>query len=272
MGAIANGIALYGGFIPYSATFLTFSDYMRGAVRLAALTHLRAIYVWTHDSIGVGEDGPTHQPVEHVAALRAIHNLTVIRPGDANETAAAWACAVESSHGPTALILTRQKLPTLVGTAEKARAGVAKGGYILRDASGDAAKPDLILIGTGSELQLAVAAAETLEREGIRSRVVSLPSWERFEAQDAAYRESVLPRASRKRVTMEALSPFGWERYAGDEGAIVGIDRFGASAPAEKIFEAFGITAGHVTDIGRAVVRDGLFGRIVATDSGISGR
>jgi transketolase len=271
MGAIANGIALYGGFIAYSATFLNFSDYMRGSVRLAALSRLKAIYVWTHDSVGLGEDGPTHQPIEHVAGLRAIPHMTVLRPGDANETTAAWVCAVESANGPTALILTRQKLPVLPGTAEKARAGVAKGGYVLRDASGDAATPDLILIGTGSELQLAVAAAEALEKEGIRSRVVSLPSWERFEAQEAAYRESVLPRASRKRVTIEALSPFGWERYAGDEGAIVGIDRFGASAPGEKILEEFGITAGHVIEIGRAVVRDGLRGRMVATDSGTGG-
>jgi transketolase len=268
MGGIANGIALYGGFIPYVATFLTFSDYMRGSVRLAALSRLRVVYVWTHDSIGVGEDGPTHQPIEQIASLRAIPHMTLFRPGDANETAAVWACAVESSGGPTALILTRQKLPVLAGTAEKAREGVAKGGYVLRDSSGDAARPDLILIGTGSELQLARAAAEALEKEGIRCRVVSLPSWERFEAQDAAYREAVLPRASRKRVTIEAASPFGWERYAGDEGVIVGIDRFGASAPAEPIFEAFGITAERVIEIGRKVVRDGLHGRIVATDSG----
>ena len=268
MGGIVNGIALYGGFIPYAATFLTFSDYMRGSVRLAALSKLRVVYVWTHDSIGVGEDGPTHQPIEHVAALRAIPNLTVFRPGDANETAAAWACAIAACDGPSALALTRQKLPILDGTPEKAREGVAKGGYVLRDASGDAARPDLILIGTGSELQLAMAAATALEKEGIRCRVVSLPSWERFEAQDAAYREAVLPRASRKRVTIEAESPFGWERYAGDDGAIVGIDRFGASAPAEKIFEAFGITADRVTEIGRKVVRDGLHGRIVATDTG----
>jgi transketolase len=194
-----------------------------------------------------------------------------MRPGDANETAAAWACAIEVCDGPTALALSRQKLPILAGTAEKAREGVARGGYVLRDASGDAAKPDLILIGTGSELQLAMAAAEALEKEGIRSRVVSLPSWERFEAQDAAYREAVLPRASRKRVTIEAESPFGWERYAGDDGVIVGIDRFGASAPAEKIFEAFGITADRVMELGRKVVREGLHGRMVATDSG-SGR
>ena len=268
MGAIANGIALYGAFIPYCGTFLTFSDYMRGAVRLAALSRLRVVYVWTHDSIGLGEDGPTHQPVEHVAALRAMPNLTVFRPGDANETAAAWVCAVESSVGPTALMLSRQKLPVLPGTPEKARVGVARGGYVLRDASGAAATPDLILIGTGSELQLAMAAAETLEKEGIRTRVVSLPSWERFEAQDRAYRESVLPPATRKRVTIEALSPFGWERYAGDEGAIVGIDRFGASAPAEEIFKAFGITAERLVEIGRKVVRDGLRGRMVATDPG----
>ena len=271
MGGIANGIALYGAFIPYVGTFLTFSDYMRGSVRLAALSRLRVVYVWTHDSIGLGEDGPTHQPIEQIAALRAIPNMTVMRPGDANETAAAWACAIEVCDGPTALALSRQKLPILAGTAEKAREGVARGGYVLRDASGDAAKPDLVLIGTGSELQLAMAAAEALEKEGIRSRVVSLPSWERFEAQDAAYREAVLPRASRKRVTIEAESPFGWERYAGDDGVIVGIDRFGASAPAEKIFEAFGITADRVIELGRKVVREGLRGRMVATDSG-SGR
>ena len=271
IGGIANGIALYGAFIPYVGTFLTFSDYMRGSVRLAALSRLRVVYVWTHDSIGLGEDGPTHQPIEQIAALRAIPNMTVMRPGDANETAAAWACAIEVCDGPTALALSRQKLPILAGTAEKAREGVARGGYVLRDASGDAAKPDLVLIGTGSELQLAMAAAEALEKEGIRSRVVSLPSWERFEAQDAAYREAVLPRASRKRVTIEAESPFGWERYAGDDGVIVGIDRFGASAPAEKIFEAFGITADRVIELGRKVVREGLRGRMVATDSG-SGR
>jgi transketolase len=268
MGGIANGIALYGGFIPYAATFLTFSDYMRGSVRLAALQKLRLIYVWTHDSIGVGEDGPTHQPVEHAASLRALPNLTVIRPGDANEAAAAWACAVSVCDGPTALLLTRQKLPVLPGTPEKARAGVAAGGYVLRDASGDAGKPDLILIGTGSELHLAMAAADALEKEGIRTRVVSLPSWELFEAQPEAYRESVLPRAARKRVTIEAQSPFGWERYAGDEGAIIGIDRFGASAPAELIFAALGITAERLAEVGRKVVHDGLRGRVPAPAAG----
>jgi transketolase len=268
MGGIANGIALYGGFIPYSATFLTFSDYMRGSVRLAALQRLRSVYVWTHDSIGVGEDGPTHQPIEHAAALRAIPHLTVIRPGDANETAAAWACAMDVCQGPTALLLTRQNLPILAGTPELARKGVARGGYVLRDASGDKSHPDLILIGTGSELQLAMGAAEALEAEGIRCRVVSLPSWELFDAQDAAYRESVLPRASRKRVTIEAGVPLGWERYAGDDGVVIGIDRFGASAPAKLIFEAFGLTTANVTEIGRKVVRDGLYGRVVATEAG----
>jgi transketolase len=271
MGAAANGISLYGGFIPYAGTFLTFSDYMRGAVRLAALSKLRVIYVWTHDSIGLGEDGPTHQPVEHAAALRAIPNLTVMRPGDPNETVAAWACAIDTCDGPTALLLTRQKLPVLAGTAEKARAGVARGGYVLRDSEGKggAARPDLILIGTGSELQLAVAAAEVLEKDGIGCRVVSLPSWELFEAQDAAYRESVLPRACHRRVSVEAGVTLGWERYAGDEGVVMGIERFGASAPAEKIFEAFGLTGAHVAEVGRKVVRDGLHGRVVATDAGV---
>ena len=267
-GLFANGIALYGGFIPYAATFLVFSDYMRGAVRLAAITRLRVIYVWTHDSVAVGEDGPTHEPVEQVAALRAIPNMDVIRPGDANETAAAWCCAVERNDGPTALILSRQKMPVLAGTAEKARAGVARGGYVLRHASGDAARPELILIGTGSELQLAAGAAETLEKEGIRTRVISLPSWHRFEAQDEAYRESILPRAVHKRLVVEALSPFGWERYAGDEGAIVGIDHFGASAPVDEIMPHFGFTVERVTEICRKVVRDGLRGRVPTLEHG----
>jgi transketolase len=268
MGAVANGIALYGGFIPYAATFLTFSDYMRGAIRLAALSRLGVVYVWTHDSVALGEDGPTHQPIEQVAALRAIPNLDVIRPGDPNEASAAWACAVERRDGPTALIMSRQKLPVLNGTAENARTGVVRGGYVLRDASGDAARPDLILIATGSELQLAVGAAEALEREGIRSRVVSLPCWERFEAQDEGYRESVLPRANRKRVAIEALSPFGWERYAGTDGAIVGIDHFGASAPGDEVMRRFGFTVDRVAEVGRKVVRDGFSGRVETVERG----
>ncbi len=264
MGAISTGIALSGPYIPYCATFMVFSDYMRGAVRLAAVSCQRVIYVWTHDSVAVGEDGPTHEPVEQIAALRAIPGLDVIRPGDANETAAAWVAAIERQDGPTALALTRQKIPVLQGTAEQAREGVARGGYVLkRESGGDGAKgslPDLVMIATGSELQLAAAAAATLEAEGIRTRVVSLPCWERFERQDAAYRESVLPRAARKRVAIEAGVPFGWERYAGDDGAIIGIDHFGASAPVEEIMTRFGFTPERVTDIARKVVREDFYG------------
>ncbi|HEY7590024.1 MAG TPA: transketolase [Candidatus Limnocylindrales bacterium] len=270
MGAACNGIAYHGGFMPYAGTFLTFSDYMRGAVRLAALSGLHVIYVWTHDSVGLGEDGPTHQPVEHYAALRAIPNLWFIRPGDPNEAAAAWAVAVTrheaSPSGPVGLSLTRQKLPVIEGTAEKARDGVARGGYVLRDAAGG--KPKVILIGTGSELQLAVAAADALAREKMPARVVSLPCWELFEAQDEAYRDSVLPPAVRKRVAVEAGVSLGWARWVGDEGAIVGLDHFGASAPAGTIFERFGFTADRVADVARRVVRDGLRGAIPTLEPG----
>jgi transketolase len=266
MGGETNGIAYHGGFLPYCATFLTFSDYMRGSVRLAALSGLHLVYVWTHDSVGLGEDGPTHQPVEHYAALRAIPNLTFVRPGDANETAAAWALAVEHTGGPVALALTRQKLPTLPGTDRLAREGVARGGYVLREASGGT--PALILIATGSELQLAWNAAEALEREAIPTRVVSLPSWERFDLQDAAYRDEVLPPSVRKRVSVEVGVSLGWERWVGDEGAIVGLDHFGASAPAVTIFERFGFSAERVAEIGRLVVRDGLHGRIPTLEGG----
>ena len=221
MGGATNGIAYHGGFIPYCATFLTFSDYMRGSVRLAALSGLHLVYVWTHDSVGLGEDGPTHQPVEHYAALRAIPNLTFVRPGDANETAAAWALAIEHTDGPVALALTRQKLPTLPGTDRLAREGVARGGYILREASGGA--PQLILIATGSELQLAWNAAEALEREAIPTRVVSLPCWERFDLQDAAYRDEVLPpvgpQASQRRGRRVARLGALGRRRGGDRGA-----------------------------------------------------
>jgi transketolase len=266
MGGIANGIAYHGGFLPYCATFLTFSDYMRGAVRIAALSSLHVVYVWTHDSVGLGEDGPTHQPVEHYAALRAIPNLWFVRPGDANEAAAAWALAVErpsiagATSGPVALALTRQKLPTLPGTAELAREGVRRGGYVLREAEGGRT-PELILIGTGSELHLCFQAAEDLEADGVPTRVVSLPCWERFEAQDQAYRDSVLPPSVKKRVTVESGVSLGWERYAGDEGAIIGIDHFGASAPAGTILEQFGLTEDRVTEVGWKVAREGLHGR-----------
>jgi transketolase len=266
MGGVANGIAYHGGFIPYDATFLTFSDYMRGAVRLSALAGLHVIDVWTHDSVGLGEDGPTHQPVEHYAALRAIPNLWFVRPGDANETSAAWALAIERRDGPVGMALTRQKLPVLAGTAEKAREGVRRGGYVLRDASDGT--PKLILIATGSELQLAMGAAEALEDDGIPTRVVSLPCWERFDAQDPSYRDEVLPPSVRKRVSVEVGVPMGWERWVGDEGAVIGLDHFGASAPAGTIFEHFGFTAARVADVGRRVVRDGLRGRIGTLDGG----
>jgi transketolase len=243
---------------------------MRGSVRLAALSGLHVVYVWTHDSVGLGEDGPTHQPVEHYAALRAIPNLWFIRPGDANETVAAWAVAIERGQenpaGPVALSLTRQKLPTLAGTAEKAREGVARGGYILREASGGA--PKAILIGTGSELQLAWGAAEALESEGTPTRVVSLPCWELFERQDAAYRESVLPRGVGARVAVEAGVSLGWERWVGDEGAIVGLDHFGASAPAGTIFKAFGFTVDRVAAVARDVVAGKVHGPIPTLEPG----
>ena len=273
MGGIANGIAYHGGFIPYDATFLTFSDYMRGAVRLSALASLHVVDVWTHDSIGLGEDGPTHQAVEHYAALRAIPNLWFIRPGDANEAAAAWALAVERRDGPVGMAFTRQKLPVLPGTAELARDGVRRGGYVLRPASteADGRAPALILVATGSELQLAWGAAEALEHEGIATRVVSLPCWEAFDAQPADYREAVLLPSVRRRVTIEAGVSLGWERWAGDEGAIVGLDRFGASAPGPTIFERFGFTVERVTDVGRRVVRDGLHGRIPVLVPGLVG-
>jgi transketolase len=264
MGGIVNGIACHGGFLPFAATFLTFSDYMRGSVRLAALSGLHVVYVWTHDSVGLGEDGPTHQPVEQYAALRAIPNLWFVRPGDANEAAAAWALAVERAEGPTALALTRQKLPTFGATAALARDGVRRGGYVLRAASSEAGgqMPDLVMIATGSELQLAMGAAGALEAEGIATRVVSLPCWEAFDAQDPAYREAVLPAAVRRRVGVEMGVSLGWERWTGDEGAIIALDHFGASAPAATILEHFGFTVERVAAVGRAVVRDGLHGRV----------
>jgi len=241
MGCITNGLSLHGGLLPYAATFLVFSDYMRGAIRLAALQKLREVFVFTHDSIGVGEDGPTHQPVEQVAALRAIPGLTVIRPADANETAAAWAVAAASPR-PTALILTRQGLPVLED-AGAAREGVARGAYVVRTVDGE---PDVILIASGSEVSLALEARTALAAEGVRGRVVSMPSWELFEEQPEQYREEVLPGRVRARVTVEAGVTQGWSRYAGDLGETVGIDRFGASAPAAAVFEELGLTTGAI--------------------------
>ncbi len=240
MGAAINGMAAHGGVRPFGATFLVFSDYMRPSVRLAALSALPVIYVWTHDSVGLGEDGPTHQPIEHLASLRAIPKLLVLRPADANETVEAWRVALQHREGPVALVLSRQKLPVFDRTHLGAASGTARGGYVLADADGG--EPDAVLIATGSEVALALEARARLAGEGIRCRVVSLPCWELFEAQPAAYRESVLPAAVRARVTVEAASTFGWERYAGDRGVIIGLDRFGASAPGALVLKELGFT------------------------------
>ena len=241
MGSILNGIMLHGGTRPYGGTFLIFSDYMRPAVRLAALMGLSPIYVWTHDSIGLGEDGPTHQPVEQLASLRAIPEMSTLRPADANETAAAWAAALAADKGPKALALTRQNIPVLEGTKEKASEGVRRGAYVLSD--GEKETPDVILMGTGSEVHLAVEAAEKLRGEGVSARVVSVPCLDWFEQQDEAYRESVLPKSVRARVSVEAGVAMPWYRHIGDAGRAVSLEHFGASAPYQELFEKFGITA-----------------------------
>jgi transketolase len=246
MGGILNGMALHGGLIPYGGTFLIFSDYMRPAIRLASLMRLKVIYVFTHDSIGLGEDGPTHQPVEQLAALRAIPGLVVLRPCDASETAAAWRFAVEKKNGPVALALTRQTVPVLDRNRFASAEGLYRGAYILSDpADGD---PDVILIGTGSEVHLAVAAAERLEEKGARPRVVSMPSWELFDIQPEDYRSRVLPDRIRARVAVEAGVPQGWHRYVGASGEVIGINHFGASAPYQVLYERFGLTAERIVE------------------------
>ncbi|MDQ1553649.1 MAG: transketolase [Microbacteriaceae bacterium] len=249
MGSILNGIALHGPTRPYGGTFLVFSDYMRPAVRLAAVMNTPAIYVWTHDSIGLGEDGPTHQPVEHIASLRNIPNVAVIRPGDANETSQAWRAAVEHTTGPVALALTRQDIPILEGTREKAAEGVTRGGYVLAEAS--TGTPEIVLIGTGSELQLAVAAREALEADGVPTRVVSMPCLDWFEAQGQDYRESVLPPTVKARVSVEAGLAISWYRLLGDAGEAVSLEHFGASADGPTLFREFGITTEAVTAAAR---------------------
>jgi transketolase len=241
MGTIINGIALHGPTRPYGGTFLVFSDYMRPAVRLAALMKTPALYVWTHDSIGLGEDGPTHQPIEHLASLRNIPNVAVIRPGDANETSQAWRAAVEHTTGPVALALTRQDIPILDGTREKAAEGVSRGGYVLAEAS--TGNPEVLLIGTGSELQLAVAAREALEADGVPTRVVSMPCLDWFESQDQDYRDVVLPPTVKARVSVEAGLAISWYRLLGDAGEAVSIEHFGASADGATLFREFGVTA-----------------------------
>ena len=242
MGGIVNGLAAHGGILPFSATFLQFSDYMKPAIRLGALSDLKLVYVFTHDSIALGEDGPTHQPIEHLAGLRAIPNLTVIRPADAMETAQSWAFAM-GHNGPTPLALTRQNLPHLDRASAK-DADVARGAYILAEAGGGS--PDVILIGTGSEVSLCVKAREILKAQGVQARVVSMPSWSLFQGQSPEYRESVLPARVKKRVTVEAAASLGWRQWAGDEGIIIGVDRFGASAPGGEVMKHLGFTPENV--------------------------
>jgi len=251
MGAIMNGMALSGGFRPYGGTFLIFSDYMRNSIRLAALMKLPVLYIFTHDSIFLGEDGPTHQPVSQLPGLRAIPNLLVLRPADACETAAAWRTALEHRTGPSALILTRQGLPILPATVERAREGVPRGGYVLADSAGE---PAVILLATGSEVSLVMAAHERLAAEGVASRVVSLPSWELFARQSPEYRRSVLPPTVRKRLAVEAANPLGWHRWVGDEGEVLAQEGFGESAPASALAEHFGFTVDNVVARVRALL------------------
>ena len=246
MSAIMNGVALHGGFIPYDATFLVFSDYARNAVRMSALMGAHAIHVYTHDSIGLGEDGPTHQPIEHLASLRAIPGNDVWRPCDAVESAVCWKAGIERADGPGCLVFSRQNLPHQARDVAQV-ADIARGGYVLKDCEGE---PELILIATGSEVGLAMDAAAQL---GDKVRVVSMPSTDVFDRQDAAYRESVLPNACRKRVAIEAGVSDFWRKYVGLDGAVVGIDRFGASAPADKLFPHFGFTLDKVVEAVRAL-------------------
>jgi transketolase len=252
MGSILSGMALHGGLLPYGSTFLIFSDYMRPAIRLAALMKLHVIYIFTHDSIALGEDGPTHQPVEQLFSLRAIPGLTVIRPADANEVADAWRIAVENGGGPTAIILTRQNVPVMDRGKVTPAIGLRKGAYILSDSS--PGKPDLILIATGSEVPLALEVHEKLLAESIKSRVVSMPSWELFEQQPEEYRQEVLPPDVTRRVAIEAGVSLGWHRYVGREGEIVGVDHFGASAPGKILLKEFGFTSENILHRARSLL------------------
>ncbi|MHA7135644.1 transketolase [Rossellomorea arthrocnemi] len=253
MGAAMNGMALHGGLHVFGGTFFVFSDYLRPAIRLAALMGLPVTYVFTHDSIAVGEDGPTHEPVEQLASLRAMPNLSVIRPGDGNEVAAAWKLSLESKDQPTMLVLSRQDLPTLKGTVDKAYNGVDKGAYVV-SASGKE-QPDALLIATGSEVHLAVDAQNALEKDGISVSVVSMPSWDRFEKQSKEYKESILPKSVKKRLAIEMGSPMGWDRYVGDEGDILAIDGYGASAPGAKVMEEYGFTSENVVSRIKALIQ-----------------
>jgi len=236
----------------FSATFFNFSDYMRASMRLGALMEIPAMYIFTHDSIGVGEDGPTHQPIEQLASLRAMPNMLVLRPGDANEVVEVYKIALQHKHGPSTLVFTRQVMPTLDRTKYAPASGVAKGGYVLADAAGG--KPDIILMGSGSELSLCVEAYEKLKAEGIKARVVSMPSWELFEQQEAAYKESVFPANVAARVSVEMASTFGWERYVGLKGKIIGMRSFGASAPLKDLLKKFGFEVEKVVAAAKEVL------------------
>ncbi|HET6760911.1 MAG TPA: transketolase, partial [Gemmatimonadaceae bacterium] len=251
MGSIMNGMSLTGGLIPYGATFLIFSDYMRPPIRLACIMERHVIYVYTHDSIGLGEDGPTHQPVEQLSALRAIPDMTLIRPADASETAEAWRAALKHNKGPVALVLTRQKLSFIDRTKYAPASGLARGAYVLADATGGT--PEVVLMSSGSEVALVLDAQKKLEADGIRARAVSMPSHELFARQDEAYRASVLPKGV-KRIAMEAAHPMSWYRWVGDDGVILGIERFGASAPAAKIFTELGFTVDRIVDTAKKLV------------------
>jgi transketolase len=252
MASVLNGISAHGGLRPFGSTFLVFSDYMKPAIRLAAIMRLPVIYIGTHDSIGLGEDGPTHQPVEHLAMLRAIPNLVVLRPGDAAETVEAWRAAMQRRGGPTMLVLSRQKLPVLerppLGPAE----GVSRGAYTLLDAPNGA--PQAILIASGSELHVALAAARLLQADRVRVRVVSMPSWEVFSSQSEAYRNEVLPPNVKVRLGIEAASPFGWLRWVGDEGGMLAMDGYGASAPGERLFQEFKFTPERAAELVRQLL------------------
>jgi transketolase len=251
MGAIMNGMAITDGIIPYGGTFFVFSDYMRPAIRLGCIMGIRPIYVFTHDSIGVGEDGPTHEPVEQLAALRCIPKMISLRPSDANETVAAWKFAIEYKNGPVALLLTRQKLPTIDRAKYPSADNLVKGAYILIENS---STPDIILIGTGSEVQLALGAYEQLVQEGVKARVVSMPSWELFERQTKEYRDAVLPPSVKKRIAVEAAVSMGWEKYIGDAGRFVGMNSFGASAPVDAVFKHFGFTVENVVKTAKEIL------------------
>ena len=252
MAAVMTGMALHEGLLPFGATFLSFSDYMRPSIRLAALSKAHVIYIWTHDSIALGEDGPTHQPVEQLAGLRAMPNMMILRPSDATETVEAWRVALRHTGGPVGLVLSRQKLPLLDRTVLASASGLAQGAYVLADADGST--PDVILIATGSEVSLALEAHARLVGEGIGSRVVSMPSWELFERQPQSYRDSVLPPNVRARVSIEAAAPFGWERYVGIDGAIIGVTDFGASAPGPVVMREFGFTPEHVVETAKRIL------------------